>query len=68
MLVLSKLRELIITPKEVNFVPEAISVLLKERYISVPVNISIPFWNYRYHRKREGKKTYEYVILLGQIK
>ena len=33
----------IIKIKGVNFIPEAVSVWPKERYISVPVNTGIPF-------------------------
>ena len=34
--------------KGVNFVLEAVSVWLKKRYISIPINIGVPSQNYRY--------------------
>ena len=34
--------------KGVNFVSEAVSVWLSKRNISVPINIGVPFQNYRY--------------------
>ena len=34
--------------KGVNFVSEAIPVWLSKRNISVPINIGVPFQNYRY--------------------
>jgi hypothetical protein len=34
--------------KVVNTVPEVVSVWSRVRYISVPVNTGVPFWDYHY--------------------
>ena len=62
--------KILVFPKRVNFVPEAVSVWSRERYVSIPVNIDALFqvYNYFYNKYIIKCNNYYFIISINILK